>query len=463
MSEQLQSEPAAARTDGLADEVLQIVHELVLELYPHREGRLQVELESSLDRDLGLDSLGRAELVLRLDRAFSVTLPDSLLAEAECPRDLVDAVRETGVDHRRLGRIERVPPASAWAAVPTSAETLNEVLDWHAAQQPDRPHIILSAGAGEESTISFAALHQEALATAQALVRWGLVPGERAAIMLPTDRAFFRTFYGILYAGGVPVPIYPPMRMSGIEDHLRRQAGILNNCEAAILITVPEARTVAALMRTQVPSLRAVETPGRLTDGPAELPPPPAATDLALLQYTSGSTGDPKGVMLSHANLLDNIRAMGLVMGVEPDDVFISWLPLYHDMGLIGAWLGTLYFAVPVVIMSPLTFLVRPHEWLWAIHRHRGTLSGGPNFGFELCLRRVRDEDIEGLDLSSLRMVVNGAEAVSPSTIRGFTERFAPYGFRAEALAPVFRAGRERGRPGFSAARPHADRRPHQP
>src|SRR5262249_26235520 len=151
-------------------------------------------------------------------------------------------------------------------------------------------------------------------------------------------------------------------------------------------------------------------------------------SDTALLQYTSGSTGDPKGVVLSHANLLANIRALGEAIQAVVGDVFVSWLPLYHDMGLIGAWLATLYFAVPTVLMPPRAFLVRPGRWLWAIHRHRGTLSAAPNFAFELCAQRIEDQAIQGLDLSSLRMVANGAEPVSPETMRRFTERFRPYG-----------------------------------
>ena len=142
--------------------------------------------------------------------------------------------------------------------------------------------------------------------------------------------------------------------------------------------------------------------------------------------------------MLSHANLLANIRAMGEAMEASSRDVFVSWLPLYHDMGLIGAWLGSLYYGAPTAIMPPLAFLANPGRWLWSIHRHRATLSAAPNFAFELCLKSVRDEDIAGLDLSSLRMVVNGAEPVSPSTIERFTDRFRAFGFRPEAMAPVY-------------------------
>ena len=160
--------------------------------------------------------------------------------------------------------------------------------------------------------------------------------------------------------------------------------------------------------------------------------------DIAFLQYTSGSTGNPKGVMLTHANLLANIRAMGQVARVDSSDVFVSWLPLYHDMGLIGAWLASLYYGYPLVIMSPLAFLARPQRWLWAIHRHRGTLAAAPNFAYELCVRKIDDRDLEGLDLSSWRYAFNGAEPVSPETLAGFQQRFAKYGFRAEAMAPVY-------------------------
>ena len=142
--------------------------------------------------------------------------------------------------------------------------------------------------------------------------------------------------------------------------------------------------------------------------------------------------------MLTHANLLANLQAMGQVVQITSTDVFVSWLPLYHDMGLIGAWLGSLYYAYPLVLMSPLAFLARPARWLWAIHKHRGTLSAGPNFAYDLCTRRIDDRDLEGLDLSSWRVAFNGAEPVSAVTLARFSERFAPYGFRPEAMAPVY-------------------------
>src|SRR5262249_59780603 len=134
-----------------------------------------------------------------------------------------------------------------------------------------------------------------------------------------------------------------------------------------------------------------------------------APEDPALIQYTSGSTGEPKGVLLSHANIMANIRAIARGITIGPDDVGVSWLPLYHDMGLIGSWLAALCFGIPIAILSPLAFLSRPERWLWAIHQHRGTISAAPNFAYELCARKVDDRAIEGLDLSCWRAALNGA------------------------------------------------------
>jgi 1-acyl-sn-glycerol-3-phosphate acyltransferase len=259
--------------------------------------------------------------------------------------------------------------------------------------------------------------------------------------MLPTGSEYFYSFFGVLLAGGVPVPVYPPGRIKQIEEHLQRHVAITKNSLARLMITMPEAQRFAQLMHHQVEGLRKVVTVNELTAaavGRSLHPPALVGNDTAFLQYTSGSTGLPKGVVLSHANLLANIKAMGGVQGVTSSDVFISWLPLYHDMGLIGAWLGSLFYGCPLILMSPLSFIARPVRWLRAIHRYRGTLSAAPNFAYELCLRRIDDKDIKGLDLSSWRGAFNGAEAVSPTTIESFIERFSDYGFRPESMMPVY-------------------------
>ncbi|MEF8833691.1 MAG: AMP-binding protein [Halofilum sp. (in: g-proteobacteria)] len=218
-----------------------------------------------------------------------------------------------------------------------------------------------------------------------------------------------------------------------------RLAAILDNAQARVFIADPRTRPAGRVLQGLVPSLRTVETVERLRH--SREPPetvPRAGGDLAFLQYTSGTTGVPKGVMLTHANLLANIRAMGLAIGADASDRFISWLPLYHDMGLIGACLATLYYGIEVILMSPLQFMARPERWLRAIHDFGDTISAGPDLAYDLCAGRVCDEVLEGLDLSSRRLAFKGAEPVSADTLERFTARFAPFGFRAGAMMPVY-------------------------
>lgn len=256
--------------------------------------------------------------------------------------------------------------------------------------------------------------------------------------MLPTGREYFVTFLGVMLAGAVPVPIYPPARSTQLADHLHRHSGILSNAKAVLLVTVPQAVALGRLLRGDVPTLRRVVVPGALRAQRVGALPAPDPQTLALLQYTSGSTGRPKGVVLTHHNLVANIRAMGRAASVSSQDTFVSWLPLYHDMGLIGAWLSALYFGFPLVVMAPQVFLTRPARWLWAMHTYRGSLSASPNFGYQLCLDKVDDAEIEGLDLSSWRLAFNGAEPVMASTVERFGERFSRYGLRSAAMTPVY-------------------------
>ena len=427
-----------AEASGAA--LLEIVAGLIRESRPAGLTGARPSLDSSLEGELGIDSLARVELLLRIEQAFEVRLSGHSVGSAETSRDLLRALlasSERGSE--ALAETPIVQPSNGEGSAPDAATTLVEVLDWHVAAHPDRTHIILLDENEHAEPMTYAELRDEAASVAAGLAAVGVGAGHAVAIMLPTSRDFFRAFMGILLAGAVPVPIYPPARLAGIEDHLRRQSAILGNCGATLLITVPEARAVAAALRADVPSLARVATV-------AELAPPewkPAfpvlrSQDLGFLQYTSGSTGNPKGVMLTHGNLLANIRAMRKAIGASAEDVFVSWLPLYHDMGLIGGWLGGLYCAYPLVVISPTAFLTRPSRWLRAIHRYRGTLSAGPNFAFEICATRVGENDLAGLDLSSWRIAFNGAEPVSADTVRRFVERFARHGFRREAMAPVY-------------------------
>lgn len=431
--------------EAIEQQVLQIIRDVVRELGTDRAVRA-VALDASLDKDLGLGSLERVELLARLEKTFSVHLPDQLISEVLTPRDLVHAIYKSLSGKEvppLLIRREHQAPLEGVVQVPMSASTLQEVLRFYAEKEPLRPHIYLQLDDEKEQIITYGQLFQSSTTLAHGLSTRGLRPAETVGIMLPTGRDFFSAFFGVLLAGGVPVPIYPPYRADRIEEYAKRQAGILRNAGVRILMTFHGVETLAHLLKPFVPSLMEVTTVDRLTASHSEislqdLPQGFRAEDTALIQYTSGSTAEPKGVQLTHSAILANIRAVGEAARIGPTDVGVSWLPLYHDMGLIGSWLCSLHYGIPITILSPLSFLSRPERWLWAIHYHRATLSPAPNFAYELCVRRIENKAIEGLDLSSWRIAFNGAEPVNPDTLTRFTQRFAAYGFRPEVLLPVY-------------------------
>ena len=418
---------------------------------------------SHLDRELGLGSLERVELLTRLESEFGVRLPDRVAAEVNTPEELTAAVlaapsatfvAEPLSALRASATAQRLHRCASDEGV-FAAQTLIDVLRYRAQHDAERTHLHItedSASGDRTQTLTFADLYAAAQRCAAELARRGVPPGGRVSLMLPTSRAFFVSYAGILLAGAVPVPIYPPFRADRIEEYADRQAGILNNAGVCMLLTFRRAEAVAKLLKPRVRSLDSVVDAEKLLDAADKAPPPapgalPAhlsgarvrkSSDIALLQYTSGSTGDPKGVTLTHANLLANIRSIGEAVQLTSDDVGISWLPLYHDMGLIGAWLTLLHFGTQLCVMSPLAFLTRPERWLWAFHKHRGTITAAPNFAYELCVRKIADKDIEGVDLSCWRAALNGAEPVNPETLVRFEQRFAKYGFRREAQLPVY-------------------------
>ena len=450
-------------TSTIRERVLGVLRTLLTEL--GSQGALPLlNLSSQLDRDLGLGSLERVELLTRLEAAFGMRLPDGVASEANTPEDLARAILETpGATEtaeepesalRAAAKTQRLHREAVGEEV-FSAETLIDVLRYRAKHNAEEAHLLITEeGPGGESTstLTFGELHAAAQRLAEELARRGVPVGGRVALMLPTSRAFFISYAGILLAGAVPVPIYPPFRADRIEEYAARQSAILNNAEVCMLLTFREGEAVAKLLRPRVRSLKEVADAEKLIEAADKAPPPaPGArsahitgsrvrkgSDLAMLQYTSGSTGDPKGVMLTHANLLANIRAIGQAVQAGPGDVVVTWLPLYHDMGLIGAWLTPLHFGLPVAVMSPLAFLTRPEKWLQAFHKHRGTIAAAPNFAYELCVRKAADKDMQGMDLSSWRTALNGAEPVNPETLERFSERFAKYGFRREAHLPVY-------------------------
>jgi len=425
--------------------VLQVVTALYAELHRSEAAPQTVSLSSHLERDLGLDSLARVELGLRLEAHFGVELRDAAVGSAATVADLVglltSAARVVGGARPDVVAV----PVSQIAALrpplgtPKTATTLNEVLLWHAEWHPDVTHAVV-IDEDRSQAVTYAQLRDGAEQVAGALQQAAVQSGATVALMLPTAAEYLYTFFGVLLAGAVPVPIYPPTRPSQIEDHVHRHAGVLANAGVTALVTVPEARTVAHLLRARVPSLKHIWSVADLMSGARfkSLRDPPSGESIAMLQYTSGSTGSPKGVILTQANLLANIRSIGKLIDASDADVFVSWLPLYHDMGLIGAWLGSLYFGCLLVLMPPTAFLTRPARWLRAIHQYGGTLTASPNFGYELCAQRLTDQELSGLDLSSLRVAFNGAEPVHPDTLERFRQRFGRYGFRPEAMTPVY-------------------------
>lgn len=454
----IQVDPMAAR-----ERVLDVLRALLTEL--GSEGALpMLGPQSHLDRELGLGSLERVELLARLESEFGVRLPDRVAAEVNTPEELTAAVLAAPAADSLM-----TEPCSALRASASAeslhrhaadegvfaAQTLIDVLRYRAQHDAERTHLHITeeSDSGDKTyTLTFGELYAAAQRCAAELARRGVPPGGRVSLMLPTSRAFFVSYAGILLAGAIPVPIYPPFRADRIEEYADRQAAILNNAGVSMLLTFRRAEIVAKLLKPRVRSLDSVVDAGKLLDAADKAPPPaPGALpthlsgarmrksgDIALLQYTSGSTGDPKGVTLTHANLLANIRSIGEALQLSSEDVGVSWLPLYHDMGLIGAWLSLLHFGTPLVVMSPLAFLTRPERWLWAFHKHRGTIAAAPNFAYELCVRKIADKDIEGLDLSSWRAALNGAEPVNPETLERFEQRFVQYGFRREAQLPVY-------------------------
>ncbi|WP_084813479.1 AMP-binding protein [Desulfogranum japonicum] len=423
------------------EDICEVASKLAMELDPAARER-QFTLDSSLERDLGFDSLTKVEFLTRLEKISGIALGEQTLGSAETLRDIARAITQhvPSQEQNNLDQ-QQIHTSPRQTGIAHSARTLVELLNLQADALPEQVHLIYYLQKDSPVTLSYGELRKQARTIAQGLQDHEVQPGARVALMLPTGLDYFFCFFGILMAGAVPVPLYPPARPSQIEDHLRRHNHILNNCQAELLITFADVIPLARFLKAQVSSLREILTAAQLQSAESSSPtslPHIQPEHTAFLQYTSGSTGIPKGVILTHSNLLTNIRTMGRVIQAGPHDVFVSWLPLYHDMGLIGAWLGSLYHGCELVIMSPLSFLAHPERWLWAIHHHKGTLSASPNFGYEFCLNKIDDQRLEGLDLSSWRMAFNGAEPVSPQTIRRFGKRFSKYGFKSTAMSPVY-------------------------
>ena len=292
---------------------------------------------------------------------------------------------------------------------------------------------------------SWAEIHDRALGVAASLQGWGLAPRERVALVFSTSIEFFDAFFGTLLAGGCPVPLYPPVRLGRLDEYHRRTADMLTACGTRLVLAEGRIRrllgeTMALAQNPEsgdrVHCLSLDDLPQRPVGPPVSVSP----EDLGLVQFSSGTTGDPSPVALTHRALQAQSAAIESFMPVtdEVTHAGVSWLPLYHDMGLVGCVLPALNRPGVLTLMGPELFVARPATWLRALSRWGGTVSPAPNFAYGLCLDRIRDEELEGVDLSGWRLALNGAEPVAPGVLRAFQARFARWGLRPEALNPVY-------------------------
>ncbi len=321
------------------------------------------------------------------------------------------------------------------------ATTLVEVLRWRALQQPDqRTHTYLIDGEAEGDHLTHATLDCQARGIGALLASYRAA-GERALLLYPAGLEFIAAFFGCLYAGVIAVPL-PAPNLTHPQRTIPRLRAIINDAQPSVVLTTSAILADAGDLFAQAPEfqkLRWVPT-DMVAGGLAEEWQDPGVTGntLALLQYTSGSTAEPKGVMISHGNLIHNSVYISRLFALDPNGVTVTWLPAFHDMGLTNGIIQPVYKGRPCYLMPAVSFLMRPVRWLEAISRFKATISGGPNFAYELCTRRITPEQRETLDLTSWDVAYNGAEPVRADTMRRFAATFASCGLRPGTLHPCY-------------------------
>lgn len=303
-----------------------------------------------------------------------------------------------------------------------------------AEQADDRAYVFVSDRGTEEAALTFRQLRETATALAARLIA-SAQPGDRAILVFPPGIEFMVAFFGCLMAGIIAVPMMMPRRNSARDS----SAAILANCTPTLALTTSTFALRGDLQaRFAQENIRWIEVDLTEAAGATVDLQEPAPDDIAFLQYTSGSTSEPKGVMVSHANLLANLEMIRIALGNTRQSTYVNWVPLYHDMGLILNALQALYVGATCVLMAPNAFMQRPLGWLRAISDYRAEVACGPNFGFDLCVSRYRVDQMDGVDLSSLRIALNGAEPVRADTIARFIETFAPHGFDSRVIYPAY-------------------------
>ncbi|MEM8959911.1 MAG: fatty acyl-AMP ligase [Acidobacteriota bacterium] len=324
----------------------------------------------------------------------------------------------------------------------TAPTTLAALLD-HAAGDAPRDDVGLRFVDRRErdTPLDFFTLRREARTIAARLVASGVEPGDRVALLFATEPDFFRAFFGVVLLGAVPVPLYPPVRLGRLDEYHKRTATMLDAAGCRMVLAAPRIRRLLGetMARARVPLglHRLDELP---TNVESFEPTTVSADDLALIQFSSGTTVDPKPVALEHRALLSQGE---VILGSFPPPLGsrhsgVSWLPLYHDMGLIGCVLPALFAGSELTLIPPELFVARPAIWLRTLSRRRATVSVAPNFAYGLCADRIRDDQLDGVDLSGWQVALNGAEPISPAVLKRFTRRFAPYGLREDAITPVY-------------------------
>jgi len=315
--------------------------------------------------------------------------------------------------------------------------TIIDLLRFRAATQPNQiAYRFLADGEEERASLTYGELDRRARQIAAELQTISAV-GQRALLLDSSELDFIIAFFGCLCAGVTAVPIYAP-RLNK-KGNARVESVVADAQPSVVLTAGSGSPAIRDLVTASVGEhVKWIDTNALPNRGDLWIPSALSGTDTAFLQYTSGSTANPKGVMVSHANILHNEEMIQKAFGTGPGSTIVGWLPLYHDMGLIGTVLQPLFAGVPCILMSPVAFLQRPLRWLQAIARYQATTSGGPNFAYELCMRKIRPEDRSGLDLSSWRVAFNGAEPVRLETLNRFAAQFADCGFRREAFVPCY-------------------------
>lgn len=298
------------------------------------------------------------------------------------------------------------------------------------------------ARTGEERFFTYAEIVSRARRAAGCYQQEGVQPGDRVAIVLPTGIEFFDAFLGAILAGAIPAALYPPVRLGKLDEYFERTRSMLRRVEARIVVTDDQ---VGKLLGRAVVDLQSVKRalPSReLVEGSGWRPVDAKPDEPAFLQFSSGSTREPKAIIVTHRNLLCNLEMMASALrqipGMDPAAGGVCWLPLYHDMGLVGCLFNGLHFPGTVTYLRPDDFVVRPSLWLQTISRTRAQVSPAPHFAYRLCAAKIKDSEMEGVDLSNWRMALNGAEPVDAEGLAAFTERFRKWGFRPEAMTPVY-------------------------